>query len=218
LEAFDDLPSGLSAIELFRNFSADRIARGVGKDLTVGNGTNKPLGIVPSLAAITTPIIAVGSADNTGLSETGANSLGSNDFMAAFQALDAAYIESPRCAWFMNNKTLGTIVGMITKYGQPLDLVKFVDGQPTIYGKPVKICPSMDGIGASNTPVIFGDASYWCTRLVVAEDSGVATFTNAPGLAENGQIGLRTFVRAGGSFLWNDTGSPCPFVMIQNHS
>jgi HK97 family phage major capsid protein len=118
----------------------------------------------------------------------------------------------------MNHKTLATVSGIVNKFGDQLNLVKYVDGKPFIYGVPVKICPSMDNIGVSNVPVVLGDLSYWATRLIVDDIAGIKVFTEAPGLVENGNVGLRTFVRAHGALLFTDTGSPSPFVYIRNHS
>jgi HK97 family phage major capsid protein len=219
MEAFQDLDASLSAISLFKRFSADRIARGVGADLVNGNGTNKPLGLIPSLVALgLNPVAAAGSAANTGGAETGATTLGSSDFAAAYSALDSAYLASDKVAWLMNHKTLATISSIVNKFGDQLNLVKYVDGVPTIYGVPVKICPSMDNIGISNVPVVLGDLSYWATRLVMDDMAGIKIYTEAPGLVENGNVGLRTFVRADGDLLYTDTSSPSPFVMVRNHS
>jgi HK97 family phage major capsid protein len=218
-EAFQDLDSALNAVSLFKRFSADRIARGVGADLVTGNGTGKTLGLIPSLVALgLTPVTAAGAAENTGGAETGANSLGSNDFALAFSTLDAAYLSSDKVAWLMNHKTLATVSSIVNKFGDQLNLVTYVDGKPFIYGVPVKICPSMDNIGASNVPVVLGDLSYWATRLVVDDIAGIKVFTEAPGLVEYGNVGLRTFVRAHGALLYTDTSSPSPFVYVRNHS
>ena len=118
----------------------------------------------------------------------------------------------------MNRKTLATVSSIVNKFGDQLNLVQYVDGSPFIYGIPVKICPSMDSIGASKTPVVLGDLSYWATRLIVDENAGVVLYKESPGLIENGNIGLRCFARADGALLYQDTNSPCPFVMLANHS
>ena len=111
--------------------------------------------------------------------------------MNALCDLDDAYANSPRCTWLMNKKTLATVSGIVTKYGLPFGLVKWIDGQPTIYGIPVKICPSMDNI---------------CNGKEAANT------------IEYGNVGLIGFMRAGGDLLWNDAGSPAPFIVIQTHN
>jgi hypothetical protein len=78
--------------------------------------------------------------------------------------------------------------------------------------------PKHDNIGASKTPVLLGDLSYWATRLIIDDQVGVVVYQEAPGLIEDGNIGLRCFARADGALLYTDTNSPSPFVMLANHS
>ncbi len=178
IESFQDMDTALGAIELFKQFTSSRLARGIAKDLVTGSGSSKPLGLLPSLEAVGVSFVtASGSADNTGGSETGATSIGSQDFAAALENLDQAYIDSPKCAWFMNRKTLVTASSIVNKFGDNLNLVQWVGGKPYIYGVPVKICPSLSNIGASNVPVILGDGTYWATRLVTDEKSGIRVWT-----------------------------------------
>ena len=76
----------------------------------------------------------------------------------------------------------------------------------------------MDGIGASKYPVVFGDGSYWLTRMVSDDLTRVQVVKEAAGLIEKGLVGMRMFVRYGGSLLFTDAGSPAPFAVLQNHS
>lgn len=220
MEAFQDAANGISILDLFKASMASQLARGIGKDMVTGNGTAKPLGLIPSLEAVGAPVItAAGSNANDGGGLSGANSLGSQDFTAALQTIDSAYLSSPKCAFFMSNKTLNYLAGLLNKFGGPLGLVQFDgNGQARIFGINVRICPSMDNIGPSAVPVVLGDGSYWTTRLSVAADSGIRVYTEAPGLIDNGNVGLRTFVRADGELLYKDSSAPSPFVLIQNHS
>jgi HK97 family phage major capsid protein len=220
IEAMQDLSSALNIVNLSKEFFQDKLARGIAAHLVNGNGSGEPLGLIPSLQTVgVAPITASGSAENTGGTETGATSLGNEDFAAAYAAIDSAYLASPKAAWLMNQKTLGYLQSIVTKMGQPLHLVEYVDGVPTIYGLPVRIAPSMEDVGISQVPVILGDFRYWATRLITADEGvGIKVFTEGPGLAENGQVAIRCFMRAHGALLWNDVSSPCPFVMIRNHS
>ena len=221
MEAFQDLNvDSLTAIDLAKRFFADRLARGIGNYLINGTGSGQPTGLLTALENLGTPTVTVaGSSTNDGSSNTGANSLGSADFTGALELLDEGYASSSKCAWAMNRKTLTNVAGIVDKYGNLLDLVQFDDnGNATIFGIKVIICPSMPSIGVSNVPVVLGDFSYFATRIVTDETSGVKTFTEAPGLAENGKVALRTFVRADSNVLYTDTASPSPFVQIRNHS
>ena len=49
LEAFEDLQGSIDAISLFTDFASSRLRRGIGADLVVGNGSSKPLGLIPAL-------------------------------------------------------------------------------------------------------------------------------------------------------------------------
>jgi HK97 family phage major capsid protein len=218
LEAFEDVESAGGAIELFKTFAASRISRGVGKLLVNGNGSGQTLGLVNALlAAGITPTVAAGSSGNTGGSESGATSIGSADIAKLYFSVDASYRASPKCGFLMNDNTLTYLASIVTKQGIPL--VNWVDGTDAfILGKPVFVSPSMNSIGASNYPVVFGDCSYWMTRCAVDATTRVMLFKESPGLIENGEVGLRMFARYDGALLWNDTGSPAPFGVLQNHS
>jgi HK97 family phage major capsid protein len=165
-------------------------------------------------------LTAAGSSANTGGSETGTTTLGSDDFKNAIGLLDQAYLNSEKCAWLMNRVTLNKIASVVTKQGLMLNLVQYIGGKPYIYGIPVKICPTLANSGSSAVPVILGDLAYWATRLIVGVDAGVRIYQEAPGLIENGKVGLKTFVRADGAILWNNVGNGAqsPFVYIMNHS
>ena len=118
LEAFEDLPSTFSAMNLFQNFTSKALARGIGRDLVTGNGTGKPLGLLPSLLDAGCPVVqASGSAVNTGGAETGADSLGSQDFEQALSTLDPAYLNE-KTAWAMNNYTLNSLRRLVNKVVQ----------------------------------------------------------------------------------------------------
>ena len=218
MEVSQDVQGAYSISQLAKTFFADRIARGVGADLLTGNGTNKPKGLITTLESLVTPVAATGSANNTGGTETGSNSIGTTDLANVLDNLDSAYLSSAKTAWCMNRKTLGYLNGLVSKMGTPIDICKYVDGKPYIFGIPVKISPSMDNMGPSKVPVILGDFSYWVTRLVNSENLGLTVIREAPGLVENGNVGVVCFFRADGALAFNDTGSPAPFSVLQCHS
>ncbi|MBZ5662522.1 MAG: phage major capsid protein [Acidobacteriia bacterium] len=220
LEAFDDLETSLTARGLFETFASDRVARGFGK-LAIngsGDGVTGIKGIVKILSdSGQVPLIATGSSTNTGNTEDGHNTLGSNDFAKAFFAVSQAYRKSPSCGWLLNDNTLQYLSTVIDKMGRPL--VNIVDGRETIMGRPVFNSPSMPDLGASQIPVIFGDFSYVIVRNAVDPLTRVQVFTQAPGLIEQGEVGLRFFSRHDVNIAFNDwNNSPAPFSFIQNHS
>ena len=222
IEAMQDLEQNLSVVNLFNKFSADRLARGIGRDLVVGDGVSKPLGLVTSLVGNGAPVvIAAGSNPNDGGGAAGYNSLGSQDFANAIEKLDDAYANSPKVGWLMNKKTLGYLESLLDKMGRPLRIVTYENGWPCVMGIRVRICPSMDNVGtgaAPKYPVVLGDLSFWATRIVMGELSGVKVYKEAPGLIENGLIGLRSYLQADGAVLYDDwaNAAQSPFVLIEN--
>jgi len=219
LESLQDLVGALSVSNLANSVFASRLARGISRDLLAGDGVNKPLGLLTALSNIgVTPVTAQGSAANDGSSATGANSLGSADFTNLIATLDNAYLESPRCAFVMNRRTLAAVAGLTDKVGNLLNLVKYVGKKPYIYGIPAKVSPSMPDIGPSNVCVLLGDFNYWCTRLVTADETdgiGLYTYKESDSLIEAGNVGISCFSRAGGALLWSDTGSPSPIIPLR---
>jgi HK97 family phage major capsid protein len=220
LEAFQDASEALSIMDITKATFASRLARAIGTDLLVGNGVNKPLGLLTALGNLgVTPVIAQGSSANDGSTNSGNNSIGQADFANTLAALDSAYLDSPKTAWILNRKTLGFVNALTDKMGQPLHLVKYdVNMQPYIMGVPVKISPSMPNIGPSTTPVVIADLSYWMSRLVMDDNTGLKSYVEGPGLIEQGNVGIGCFVRAGGALLYNDTSSPAPAAILQCHS
>ncbi|MGB2679462.1 MAG: phage major capsid protein [Candidatus Acidiferrum sp.] len=225
LEAIQDMEQSFTAVALAKRFFGDRIARGIGKYLVNGTGSGQPTGLLTALSTLGAPVVtAQGSDANDGSTATGANSLGSGDFIAALSQLDEAYCSSPRCAWVMSKKTLTAVSGLIDKMGHPIELVKYDDnGKATILGIKVVICPSMPAIDSGNVPVVLGDLTYYATRLITDDASGIVVFREAPGVIEQGNVAIRCFVRADGNCLWepDEATSPgeqptCPFVQIQN--
>ncbi|MGH9737330.1 MAG: phage major capsid protein [Candidatus Acidiferrales bacterium] len=221
-ESFQDLDTGITVSNLFEKFASDRLQRGIGKKFMTGSGASEPLGLIGQIAASgVTPITPLGAGQNNGTSaSTGSVSIGSQDLANLFFSVNSAYRSSPKCAFLMNDTTYGSLLALTDKVGRNLELVKFVNGQPTIFGKNVKIAPSCPNMAASaQGTVIFGDLSYFMVRIVTEGIGiGVRVFQEAAGLIEQGNIALRAFVRADCAYLYSDPNSDAPINMIQMHS
>jgi HK97 family phage major capsid protein len=103
------------------------------------------------------------------------------------------------------------------KYGRPL--IDWVNGAKTLFGFPIKICPSLPNIGAATFgTIVAGDWSYWMTRLVnPMDDGGVQIFSER--YSELGKVALRMVGRADGGIAWGaDSNSTCPFAVLVQHS
>jgi HK97 family phage major capsid protein len=217
IEAWQDVETAATTLQLFKDFSRDRFARGAGKYLVSGSGIGQPTGLLTQLALLGAPtVVAAGSSGNTGGSETGATTVGSDDIANLIDKLDPAYLASSKCAFAMNMNTFTTLLRTKDKMGRPL--VDFVNGARTLFGFNIKICPNLPNMSsATQGAIILGDWSYWATRVCYDADSGVAVFKER--YAELGKVGMRLFARVDGGVLWTgDTNSNCPFVVLQQHS
>jgi HK97 family phage major capsid protein len=207
-ESFTDISdedNGLTAISAFERWVSGSMARGIGRYLM----TDPVVGLLPTLATAFPQAFfaAVGSSGNTLGSETGVNSIGSEDLVTMYSELDPAYIASPKAGWWMRASTLGFLIGLRDSVGRTLDLVKFNDGQPSIYGLPVYVSPSISGIGASNISVLLMDGAQWCTKIAL-DQSYLRVFRQAAGFVESGDMGVRCFLRAGGVWTASSVGKP----------
>jgi HK97 family phage major capsid protein len=207
-ESFTDISdeeSGLTAISAFERWVSGSLARGVGRYLM----TDANVGLLSTLATAFPQAFfaAVGSSANTGGGETGVNSVGSEDLSTLYSALDPAYLASPKCGWWMNQSTLGYLVQLLDKQGRPLRLVTFNGGQAYIYGLPVFVSPSMQSIGASNASILLMDGSMWCTKLAL-DQSFLKVFRQAATFIESGDVGVRCFLKAGGTWTLSSVGKP----------
>ncbi len=197
IEAAQDMVGALNLMTWAESVFASRLARGIGKKLVNGSGSGEPFGILSALEGIgVTPVTAAGSANNTGdNTQTGANSIGSADLANLIGALDSAYLASSKAAFMMNRNTLAFLNGLVSKMGTLIGLVQYVNGQPNILGLPVKISPTLPNIGASTTPILVGDFSYWCTRLVNAgngkEQIGIYNYSETTDVVGEGCGGSR---------------------------
>ena len=219
IEAFQDVEMAGGIVELFKKFSAERLALGVGPYLVTGQGptVKQPTGLLNAIEALEgNSVVASGSSKNTGGMETGATSVGSADIANLYYALDEAYRDSPKCAWLMSSGTLGKLAAIVTAQGLPI--VQWQGPEAWILGKPVRISPSMPSIGAQNVPILFGALDYFCVRCSVDPITRVQLYKETPGLVEKGKFGLRAYVRYDSALLYSDTGSPAPIVYLQNHS
>ena len=231
LEAMNDVELSFGVAEMASDFLGDRFARGAGRDLLLGataNGQNSATpGLIPRLrTAGAVTVVAAGSNNVTGdAADTASNSIGAEDLSRLFFSVNALYRKSPKCAWLMHPNTLQRLNALHTKQGMKLNLVEWrEDGRPYIFGRCVYEDPNMDVSHAGAFTVVFGDFSYWITRVAL-DNSRVQVYSETVGLIENGKFGLRLFGRAGGdlrfgSSLTSPATSPytlveLPLVMLQ---
>jgi HK97 family phage major capsid protein len=168
------------------------------------------------LSGATKAATCVGSSGNTGGSETGATSVGSDDLLACVSALDAAYLASPKVGWVMNQKTLTSILATKSKQGN-LVYPSIRDGNGVIYllDLPVRICPSMPNIATGNKPIALADLARFVIREV---KSGMMLQVFVERAPELGQIYYRGDWRSQSALIQtnNSPADPSPAVYLQN--
>ena len=180
---------------------AKRLARKIGPDL-----------VASLLSGAAVALTAAGSATNTGGSETGRNSVGTDDLFNLMAALDPAYLNSPRTAWFMNWSTLLALWRLRDKDGRPCIRADWNDDHtPLLLGFPVAVCPSFDSIGAGKKPIGFGDGSYFAVR-VVKNRTSIARFLET--YAEFGIVMFKALLRCNGALVSAGAATP-PIQVLQ---
>lgn len=218
MEACQDIHEMIDVAEFFERFASQRLARAIGAKMINGNGTGQTLGLISALQTNNAPaIVAQGSGNNDGVG-TASNSIGSQDMANLMYAVNAVYRDADKAAFLMASATLLQLTALLDKEGRMLNLVKYESGKPTIYGKPIHICPSMPPAGQKDIPVVFGDVSYWTTRIITDSYSHIRVLKEADGLIQNGNYGLQMFLRADGVLATDTTSSNSPMSYLIQHS
>ncbi len=168
-------------IELF----GERLGRTGNDVLTVGDGSNKPHGVV--------------SGSTLGKTAASATAIVADELIDLQHSVDPAYRASPRCYWQMNDTTLAAIRKL--KDGQGNYLWQMGDvktGAPdTLLGKPYKINQAMASIATGNKAVIFGDHSKYVVRRV----GDMQMISLRERYMDNLQVGFIAFMRLDGKLL-----------------
>jgi len=170
---------------------AVRLGRGYERDLTIGNGVGKPTGIITDVAASgAVAITAVGSAESSGGSETGTNSIGYSDLVRLEHSVDPSYRRAGK--FMFHDQTLSRLKRIIDKFGRPLWVPGMKEGAPdTINGYGYVINQSVSQIAPSSTTVVFGDLKKFLVRRV--KDFSVVRLDER--FADAGQVAFVGFSR-----------------------
>jgi len=178
--------------------------RGIGVDLTVGNGTTAPQGLLN--AAVNSGVTL-----DPRITDDISNTL--NDlFQNAYFSVNAAYRHSPKCAWAMSDPTYQWIRSLTDKQGRPL--LEIRKDKEMIMGKPVLICPSMPSYNASlgsTGYMVFGDFSHLvvrCSRMWIQRKLQV------PGYIDKGLALYTAYMRADSKVVDATNGATPPFTYV----
>jgi HK97 family phage major capsid protein len=161
----------------------ERLARRVNSELTVGDGTGDPLGIVAASAAGKT------SADVANFT--------ADEIIDLVHSVDPAYRASPKCRFQFNDNSLAKIRKL--KDGSGMYLWQMGDirvGEPgRLLGFNYSVNQAMVNAATGTKPIIFGDHSKYFVRKVGSPVIGVRREYYWP------NIGLAGIVRLDGDLI-----------------
>lgn len=167
---------------LLSRLLADSFSRGVNEDLTTGNGTGKPTGIVTAATACTT--------------QAAAASIKLDDIIDLIKSVNSAYARNGK--FMFNRNTLWELAKIKDQTGRYIWQDSTKEGTPaTLFGKQYVLNDDMADIGAGNASVLFGDLTKYNIRLV--QSFRVIRLNEL--LAEYLSIGLFGFARVDGNLL-----------------
>ena len=160
----------------------DSFSRGVNEQLTTGDGTGKPTGIVTAATACST--------------QAAATSIKLDDIIDLIKSVNSAYARNGK--FMFNRNTLWELAKIKDQSGRYIWQDSARDGAPaTLFGKQYILNDDMADIGAGNASVLFGDLSKYKIRMV--KSFSVVRLNEL--LAEYLSIGLFGFARVDGNLL-----------------
>ena len=160
----------------------DSFSRGVNEQLTTGDGTGKPTGIVTAATACST--------------QAAAASIKLDDIIDLIKSVNSAYARNGK--FMFNRNTLWELAKIKDQSGRYIWQDSARDGAPaTLFGKQYILNDDMADIGAGNASVLFGDLSKYKIRMV--KSFSVVRLNEL--LAEYLAIGLFGFARVDGNLL-----------------
>jgi HK97 family phage major capsid protein len=167
------------------NLLGERLGRRANLELTVGDGTGDPNGIV--------------TASGAGLVAAATAAITADEIITFLHSVDPAYRTGPKVGFMFNDGTLSAIRKLKDGDGNYLwQMGDIRNGEPaTILGHAYSINQAMADLGASAKPIIFGDFGRYVVRKV--RDFSVLTLRER--YAENFQVGMIGFKRFDGELL-----------------
>jgi len=167
---------------LLNGLLAESFGRGVNEDLTIGNGTGKPKGIVTAAKACDT--------------NAAATAISLDNIIDLIKSVNSAYAKTGK--FMFNRNTLWELAKIKDQNGRYIWQEGAKDGTPaTLFGKQYILNDDVADIGAGNASVLFGDLSKYKIRMV--KSFKVIRLNEL--LAEYLSIGLFGFARVDGTLL-----------------
>lgn len=171
----------------------ERLARRVNSELTVGDGTGDPLGIV-----------AASTLGKTAASQT---AFTADELIDVLHSVDPAYRASPKARWQFNDTTLASIRKLKDGNGQYIWAMGDIQsGEPgRLLGYAYSVNQACVNAATGTKPIIFGDHSKYYVRKVGAPVIGVRREYYWP------NIGLAGIIRLDGDLI--QTGAVKHLIM-----
>jgi HK97 family phage major capsid protein len=146
--------SAINIEQFIGELLGERLARRVNSELTVGDGTGDPLGIV--------------AASSLGKTAASTTALTADELIDLMHSVDPAYRASPKARWMFNDTTLSAIRKLKQGDGQYLwtmgDIREGVPGR--LLGAPYSINQACVNAATGTKPVVFGDFGKYYVRKV----------------------------------------------------
>lgn len=202
--------SGIDIARFLAQTFATRFARGISPTIIAKV-------LVAAYVAVTAA--GAGSAGQTMLGQTSAQtSLSSDDLAAVLSSCDSAILDAG--SWLMSASTLAAIFSLRSSTTNTLIFKAYRDptsGCFQLFGKDVRLCPSVASIAASNVPVLFGDMRRIGIRLV---RNGTYAIRSDQRYGEFYQTFFESFTRSDSAVLWysSNPSTPNPFIAVRCHS
>lgn len=129
------------------------LARRVNTELTTGDGTGDPNGVV--------------TASTAGVTAAGVAAITSDEVIELMHSVDPAYRMSPKVAWMFNDSTLEYIRKLKDGQGNYLWQMGDVraDAPSTLLGKPYYVNQAMASLATGNRTMLFGDFGKYYVRM-----------------------------------------------------
>jgi len=161
---------------LLGSLLGERLARIANRELTVGDGTGDPNGVV--------------TASSAGKTAAAAAAIASDELIDLLHSVNQAYRRSPKARWMFADTTLAAIRKLRDGDGNYLWVMGNVQtGVPgSLLGYNYSINDDVPAIAASAKPVIFGDLSRYFVRKVGSPVIGVLRERFWPDLGVAGLI------------------------------
>jgi HK97 family phage major capsid protein len=185
---------------LLEKSAAARLSIGVSRYLVTGSGSAQPTGIVTAC-------------ENAGaiIPAASPTALVYSDLENLFAAVNPAYRSNG--TWLLNDSTLKVVRGLVDDNHRPLlDITS--DGM-ILFGRPVRLSPSLDDIGVSKYPVVFGDLSYFVVRRCVSGEYALV-YQQSENLVEKGLAAARYFARYDSNLICPGSGSPVSVLRMHS--